>query len=59
MLGFHRDPLGFLRAGQVEFGDVFTIPLRTAPGPAGAAAGADVPAGHVLVPRHGLLARVA
>jgi len=43
----------------VEFGDVFTIPLRTAPGPAGAAAGADVPAGHVLVPRHGLLARVA
>lgn len=29
-LGFHRDPLGFLRAGQVEFGDVFTIRLLTA-----------------------------
>jgi cytochrome P450 family 135 len=28
-LGFHRDPLGFLRAGQVEFGDVFTIRLLT------------------------------
>lgn len=26
----HRDPLGFLRAGQVEFGDVFTIQLLTA-----------------------------
>jgi cytochrome P450 len=26
----HRDPLAFLRAGQVEFGDVFTIRLLTA-----------------------------
>lgn len=29
-LRFHRDPLAFLRAGQVEFGDVFTIRLLTA-----------------------------
>lgn len=29
-VGFHRDPLAFLRAGQVEFGDVFTIRLLTA-----------------------------
>lgn len=29
-MAFHRDPLGFLRAGQVEFGDVFTIRLLTA-----------------------------
>jgi cytochrome P450 len=29
-VAFHRDPLAFLRAGQVEFGDVFTIRLLTA-----------------------------
>jgi cytochrome P450 len=29
-IAFHRDPLAFLRAGQVEFGDVFTIRLLTA-----------------------------
>jgi hypothetical protein len=29
-VAFHRDPLAFLRAGQVEFDDVFTIRLLTA-----------------------------
>jgi len=29
-VALHRDPLAFLRAGQVEFGDVFTIRLLTA-----------------------------
>jgi cytochrome P450 len=28
-VAFHRDPLAFLRAGQAEFGDVFTIRLLT------------------------------
>jgi cytochrome P450 family 135 len=62
-VAFHRDPLAFLRAGQAEFGDVFTIRLLTARPVVVAAApesveellGADPASAHAGEARRGVL----